>query len=88
MGLVGGIVIFILMWWMVFFAILPWGVATQAEHDAVEPGTDPGAPAHPGMGRKFLFTTVIAMGLWLIIYVIVATGLVTVDIQDPNSIFR
>ena len=77
MGLVGGIIVYLVVWWMVFFAVLPWGVVSQIEQDAVEPGTEPGAPIDPGLGRKALITTVIAAGLWLIIYVVIANGFIT-----------
>ncbi len=81
MGLVGGIVVFLIVWWMVFFAVLPWGVVSQAEHDAVEPGTDPGAPTRPALGRKALITTTIAACLWLIIYIVIVNGLITLELR-------
>ena len=41
--------IFFLIWWVVLFAVLPWGVRGQHEGDGGEivPGTDPGAPVLP-----------------------------------------
>ena len=36
--------IFLLIWFVVLFAVLPWGVRQQAE---TKPGHDPGAPANP-----------------------------------------
>lgn len=77
MGLVGGIVVFLMVWWVVFFAVLPWGVVSQAECDDVAPGTDPGAPMAPALGRKALITTAISIGLWIVIYVIIANGLIS-----------
>ena len=85
MGLVGSIVVFIITWWLVFFAVLPWGVASQAEHGSVEPGTDPGAPMRPALGRKALLTTAIALGVWLLIYVVVANGLIGLESLRPPS---
>ena len=37
MTVVSGIVLYVIVWWVVVFAVLPWGVRTAA------PG-DPGAP--------------------------------------------
>ena len=55
-----GIAIFFLIWWIVLFAVLPWGVRSQQEDAEVAPGTDPGAPAIPALWKKMIWTTVIA----------------------------
>ena len=54
------IAIYFIIWWVVLFAILPWGVRSQQESGEVTPGTDPGAPATHLVWRKLLWTTVIA----------------------------
>jgi predicted secreted protein len=64
--------IFFLIWWVVLFAVLPWGVRSQHEDGDMTPGTDPGAPALPRLGRKLAWTTFIALviyGICTIIYV-------------------
>ncbi len=38
------IAIYFVIWWIVLFAVLPWGVRSQEESGSVSPGTDPGAP--------------------------------------------
>ncbi len=76
MNLVGGIVVFLVTWWLVLFTVLPWGVSTQAEEDDVVRGTEPGAPSVPALWRKALITTAITMGLWLIIYFVLANHLI------------
>ena len=55
--------IFFLIWWVVLFAVLPWGVRRQDEAGDVAPGTDPGAPAVPYLGRKLIWTTVVHTSL-------------------------
>ena len=40
--------IYFVIWWIVLFAVLPWGVRSQHESGDSAPGTDPGAPAMPG----------------------------------------
>lgn len=52
--------IYFLIWWVVLFAVLPWGVRNQEESGAVSPGTDPGAPAVHVVWRKLFWTTVVA----------------------------
>jgi predicted secreted protein len=56
-------VVYILLWWIVLFAVLPFGVRPVV--DADERTGWRGAPAHPMMGRKLLATTAIAFVLWL-----------------------
>lgn len=56
------ILVFVIIWWMVFFMSLPFGVQNQHEagDERVE-GTDPGAPAKTNLKRKMIITTIIAM---------------------------
>jgi len=65
MGWALGIATYLVMWWVVFFAVLPFGVKSQHEAGDFTEGTDPGAPAVPYLGRKFLATTFIALLFWL-----------------------
>ena len=37
--------IYFIVWWLVFFAVLPWGIRSQDEHGHVVHASDPGAPA-------------------------------------------
>ena len=55
------VAIFFLIWWVVLFAVLPWGVRSQHEAGEMAPGTDPGAPVNFRLGRKLLWTTVVAL---------------------------
>lgn len=77
MGPVGIAIIFILIWWCVFFAVLPMGVKGrwESEADGVA-GAEPGAPADPGLKRKAILTTAIAAGLTFIVALIVASGVI------------
>ncbi len=77
MGPVSIAIIFILIWWCVFFAVLPMGVRGrwESEADGVA-GAEPGAPADPGLKRKALLTTAIAAGLTVIVALVVASGVV------------
>lgn len=70
---------FFLIWWIVLFAVLPWGVKSQQEIGEMTPGTDPGAPVLPKLGRKLLLTTLVAGVLFGVFYVVTAEQLVTVD---------
>ncbi len=52
--------VYFVMWWVVLFAVLPFGVRSQHEAGESPAGTDPGAPSVAGMGKKLLWTTVIS----------------------------
>jgi predicted secreted protein len=45
MAVATAIAIYFLIWWIMLFAVLPWGVRAQGEEGT--PGTDPGAPTVP-----------------------------------------
>jgi predicted secreted protein len=55
-----GFAIYFVMWWIVLFLTLPFGVRSQHEDGAGAPGTDPGAPIVSRMGAKLIWTTVIS----------------------------
>ncbi len=68
MGLVGHIAVYFVIWWTALFAVLPFGVLTQADADDVVPGSEPGAPVRPRLWLKFLITTVLATAIWGLYY--------------------
>jgi predicted secreted protein len=55
--------IYFVLWWVVLFAVLPWGVQSQREAGEIFPGSDPGAPARPLLLKKAVATTLIAAAL-------------------------
>jgi predicted secreted protein len=59
-----GLAIYFVLWWLVLFVTLPFGVRSQHEDGEGAPGTDPGAPIMARMGRKLLWTTIISAVLF------------------------
>ena len=59
-----GLAIYFTTWWIVLFAVLPFGVRSQHEDGAWLQGTDPGAPVAPRMWLKALWTTLITSVLF------------------------
>ena len=55
-----GFAIYFVLWWVVLFLTLPFGVRSQHEDGGGAPGTDPGAPVATRMGRKLIWTTVLS----------------------------
>jgi len=63
------IAIYFVIWWIVLFAILPWGVknAHEAGETTLE-GNEPGAPVSHQMGKKALITTLVSAIVFAVIY--------------------
>jgi len=79
MSIATGLAIYFIIWWMVLFAVLPFGVRSQQESGDVTPGSDPGAPALPQLARKLVWTTVVAGIVFALCYVIYAYRLIALD---------
>jgi predicted secreted protein len=74
-----GFAIYFVMWWIVLFVTLPFGVRSQHEDGESIPGTDPGAPIATGMGRKLIWTTVISAALFAVALLAQNAGLLNVE---------
>ena len=61
-------IIFIIIWWIVFFAILPSDV--ERDKRVTIEGEDPGSPENPKMLKKFVYCTGITLILFIIIYLL------------------
>jgi len=71
MSLPTAIAIYFIIWWIVLFAVLPFGVRSQQESGAVTRGTDPGAPTIPKLRSKLIWTTIVAaivFAIWQVAY--------------------
>jgi predicted secreted protein len=63
-----GIAIYLILWWLAFFTMLPMGA--QSAHEAGEkyvPGAEHGAPKIPNLKLKALIATAIASALWVFV---------------------
>tara|TARA_Y100000816_G_scaffold275864_1_gene244478 strand:- start:4814 stop:5068 length:255 start_codon:yes stop_codon:yes gene_type:complete len=75
MGITGSIIIYVMIWWIVFFSVLPVGIQSKKEVFKERlGGNDPGAPKNPKIGKKFLITTIITSLLFIVIYYLVNNG--------------
>ncbi|KAB2849311.1 MAG: DUF1467 family protein [Hyphomicrobiaceae bacterium] len=74
-----GIAVYLIIWWTVLFAVLPFGVRTQDEAGEVVPGTPRSAPLAPRLLRVVAVTTVLAAIIFAVFYAIVAYKLVRLD---------
>tara|TARA_A100001011_G_C13938435_1_gene686112 strand:+ start:240 stop:494 length:255 start_codon:yes stop_codon:yes gene_type:complete len=76
MGITGSIIIYVILWWIIFFSVLPVGIQSNKEpfKEKIE-GIDPGAPKNPKIAKKFLITTIITSILFVVIYYLVKINL-------------
>ncbi len=72
MGITGSIIVYVMIWWVVFFSVLPFGIQSNKEtfKNSIE-GIDPGAPKNPKIAKKFFITTIITSILFIVIYYLV-----------------
>jgi len=80
MSLTTAAAIYFIIWWVVLFTVLPFGVRNASESgEAIEPGNDPGAPIVPSLGKKLIWTTIVASVVFAICWVVYVYRLVTLD---------
>jgi predicted secreted protein len=73
------IALFFTIWWIVIFAVLPFGVRSQHETGEIVPGTDPGAPVTTRLGRVAAITTAISLLIWLPLCLALSRGWIDLD---------
>ena len=76
MGITGSIIVYVMIWWIIFFSVLPIGIQNNKEvfKEKIE-GMDPGAPKNPNIVKKFLLTTLITSLIFAVIYYLVEIDL-------------
>ena len=62
------IAVFLIVWWVVLFAMLPFGLRTQDEDGDVTLGTVPSAPRGPHMLKAVLRTTIVSIVICALFY--------------------
>ena len=68
MSVTGSIVIYVILWWLILFTVLPRDINSQKDKGYIVQGTDPGAPSNPNIVKKLIITTAITSILFAIIY--------------------
>ena len=69
MSVTGLAIIYIMIWWIVFFTILPIDVNRQKSIKI--DGEDTGSPENPKMVKKFIYCTGITTVIFMIIYLLI-----------------
>jgi predicted secreted protein len=76
MSLTEIVVVYIIIWWLVLFMVLPFGI-TRVDPDTLLPGQDPGSPAKGRMVLKLVITSGITAVLVGIYYFVATSGLIS-----------
>ena len=75
MGIVSGIVLFAVVWFMVLFVVLPIRLETQGDVGERVEGTHAGSPASGfSMKKRFRLTTLWAVPIWALIAGVIVFG--------------
>lgn len=65
MGWATGVMVYLVIWWIALFMVLPLGVR-RVENPGR--GQERGAPERPDLLRKAIITSIVAAVLWLAFY--------------------
>ena len=78
MGIATMLLVYVIIWWMIFFMALPFGVKNIDEDgdDGRAPGSDLGAPVKGNLVKKAIITSVIALVLTFVFVQIEQSDLV------------
>ncbi len=78
MSLVFAIAIFFVVWWIVLFAVLPFGVRTQGETGDRVTGTPESAPAKFSFARVAIINTIVSAVVFAVILAIIEFDLFSI----------
>jgi predicted secreted protein len=76
MNLWTGLAVYFIIWWLVIFMVLPWGVR-RIDTEDLGKGEDPGAPEKPRMLMKLLVTTAISGVIFALVYLVIISGVIS-----------
>ncbi len=71
--------LFITIWWTLIFAVLPFGIRSQAEQGEVVAGSEPGAPVTVRLLRVVAITTGLSIMVWLGVFGAIHFQLIDID---------
>jgi predicted secreted protein len=79
MSFVGGLMIYVILWWMVLFTVLPFGVRTVREEggEMIE-GQAASAPVKPRIVTKMIVTTLISAAIMATVVAVVEAELIDI----------
>lgn len=87
MSLTSILAIYFIVWWLMFFLLLPWGNRSHSEAGAeIVPGSMAEAPARPRLWLKAGIAAIIAVFVLLGVNAVVISDLTFDDLPFPNPL--
>ncbi len=71
-----GLATYAIIWWLVIFMVLPWGVR-RIDTENLGEMDNPGAPQKPRILLKLAITTVLSGVIYGLVYLIVISGVIS-----------
>ena len=75
MSIFTAVATYIVLWWLSFFLVLPFGAHSQADEGEVVPGSEPGAPHKTNLVKKALTATILAFVFLMAFLLFVNSGI-------------
>ena len=69
MSITGSLIIYVLIWWIIFFSLLP--IDVDRKHKQIVEGIDKGSPENPKIIKKIIYTTIITSIIFIGIFMLV-----------------
>ena len=69
MSITGSLIIFVLIWWIIFFSLLP--IDVDRKHKEMVEGVDKGSPENPKIIKKIIYTTITTSIIFIGIFMLV-----------------
>ena len=69
MSITGSLIIFVLIWWIIFFSLLP--IDVDRKHKEMVEGADKGSPENPKIIKKIIYTSIITSIIFVGIFMLV-----------------
>jgi predicted secreted protein len=80
MSLGFGVAVYFIIWWIVLFAMLPFGVRTSEEAgEKSSPGNADSAPHRPRMLPKMIATTIVSAIIFAGLYAVIVHHVIRID---------
>jgi len=80
MSIALALALYLMIWFLTLFVVLPFGVRTQAEAGEIVPGTPASAPAAPKILRIAIVNTALASVVFVIVLLVLNSDLVNTEL--------
>lgn len=88
MSITAALVLFAITWFLVLFVVLQIRFQSQDEAGDVVAGTHRSASAKENVGQSAKITTVVTAVIWVVLYLVITSGYITVDNMDIFGIMK